>query len=172
MEILRPLGPVSTLHAASVSHSQWVAGQGAEEGLASCPLRRDLGELCGSGSGWERAVMPCVGVHVNLCPTGHRARQVGSSHEAQLPGRQSSPGGSQWNTCLTLAVCPLPGTAHSPPVPPRGAGPLAPQREAPLRGSYGITSMEHSEFGEQESGTGAWAWGAGWPSRPCPWHHA
>lgn len=77
--------------------------------------------------------------------------------------REDSPlwGGSRWNTCLTLAVCPLPGTARSPPVSPRGAGPLAPQGEAPLRGSCGVMGMEHSEFGEQQSGTGARAWGRG-----------
>lgn len=116
----------------------WWLGRAQRRGLASHPQRRDLGEVCVCGSDWERAVMSCVGVHVKLCPRQDTGPVLwGAAQDAQLSRRWSSFGGSRRNTCLTLAVCPLPGTACSQPVPPLRAGPLTPQREDPQRVLWG-----------------------------------
>lgn len=116
LETLPPLGPISSLPASSGLYSWWSGWAGHRGGVWHPVLRRDLGELCGSGSGWERVVIPCVGVHVNLGPTGHRARPVVSSHEAKLLRRQSSLGvvgghggtsASHWPYTPCLALCAL-----------------------------------------------------------------
>lgn len=152
--------------------SRWGGGGAQGRALPSCPLRRDGGEVCVcvavTGKGLS---CPAWGDMVSQGRTG--ALPVGTAHSGQetaaawallwglvgpslRPPAPPSPlddlllEGRSGHTCLTLAV---------------GAGPLtprreAPRREAPPREARGCGAGADCVWGEQVTGTGAWA-GAG-----------